>query len=60
MNNFQTPVRCVSPKGDVVGEKKGEKPSVEPQPKPKQKPIRFHYEYCGRDGHKAEFCFKKK
>jgi hypothetical protein len=38
----------------------GEKPSEQPQPKPKPKPVRFHCDYCGRDGHKGEFCFKRK
>jgi hypothetical protein len=38
----------------------GEKPSEQPHPKTKPKPIRFHYGYCGRDGHKDEFCFKRK
>jgi hypothetical protein len=37
----------------------GEKPSEQPHPKPKPKPIRFHCGYCGRDGHKDEFCFKR-
>jgi hypothetical protein len=36
----------------------GEKPSEQPQPKPKL--VRFHCGYCGRDGHKDEFCFKRK
>jgi hypothetical protein len=38
----------------------GEKPSEKPHPKPKPKPIRFQCGYCGRDGHKDEFCFKRK
>jgi hypothetical protein len=38
----------------------GEKPSEQPQPKPKPKLVRFHCDYCGRDGHKDEFCFKRK
>jgi hypothetical protein len=38
----------------------GEKPNEQPHPKPKPKPIKFHYAYCGRDGHKGEFCFKKR
>jgi hypothetical protein len=40
----------------------GEKPSEQPQPKPKPKPkiVRFHCGYCGKDGHKDEFCFKRK
>jgi hypothetical protein len=37
-----------------------EKPSEQPQPKPKPKLVRFHCDYCGRNGHKGEFCFKKK
>jgi hypothetical protein len=38
----------------------GEKPNEQPHPKPKPKPIRFCCGYCGRDGHKDEFCFKRK
>jgi hypothetical protein len=38
----------------------GEKPSEQPQPKPKPKLVRFHYGYCGKGGHKDEFCFKRK
>jgi hypothetical protein len=38
----------------------GEKPSEQPHPKPKPKLVRFHCGYCGRDGHKEEFCFKRK
>jgi hypothetical protein len=38
----------------------GEKPNEQPHPKPKPKPIKFHCGYCGRDGHKGEFCFKKR
>jgi hypothetical protein len=38
----------------------GEKPSEQPQPKPKTKLVKFHCDYCGRDGHKGEFCFKRK
>jgi hypothetical protein len=36
------------------------KPSEQPQPKPKPKLVRFHCDYCGRDGHNGEFCFKRK
>jgi hypothetical protein len=43
-----------------VEKSSGEKPSEQPQSKPKPKLVRFHYGYCGRDGHKDEFCFKKK
>jgi hypothetical protein len=38
----------------------GEKPSEQPHSKPKHKPIKFHCGYCGKDGHKDEFCFKRK
>jgi hypothetical protein len=41
-------------------EKPVEKPNEQPHPNPKPKPIRFHCGYCGRDGHKNEFCFKRK
>jgi hypothetical protein len=36
--------------------KPSEKPCEEPHPKPKPRSIRFHCEYCGKDGHKREFC----
>jgi hypothetical protein len=38
----------------------GEKPSEQLHPKTKPKPVRFHCDYCGRHGHKGEFCFKRK
>jgi hypothetical protein len=44
----------------LVEKPSGEKPSEQPQPKPKPKLVRFHCGYCGRDGHKDEFCFKRK
>jgi hypothetical protein len=43
-----------------VEKSSGEKPSKQPQPKPKPKLVSFHCGYCGRDGHKDEFCFKRK
>jgi outer membrane biosynthesis protein TonB len=43
-----------------VEKQSGEKPNEQPHPKPKPKPIRFHCDYCGRDGHKGEFYFKRK
>jgi hypothetical protein len=33
-----------------------EKPCEEPHPKPKPRSICFHCEFCGKDGHKKEFC----
>jgi hypothetical protein len=73
-NDFQKPIKFVSTSGKVFfGEKSekaseekpvekpsGEKPSEQPDPKPKTKLVRFHCGYCGRDGHKDEFCFKRK
>jgi hypothetical protein len=75
-NDFQKPIKFVSTFGKVFFGKKsekaseekpvekqsGEKPSEQPQPKPKPKPklVRFHCGYCGRDGHKDEFCFKRR
>jgi hypothetical protein len=38
----------------------GEKPNEQPHPKPKPKVVKFHCDYCGRDSHKSEFCFKRK
>jgi hypothetical protein len=73
-NDFQKPIKFVSTSGKVffgkesekaseekpVEKSSGEKPSEQPQSKPKPKLGRFHCGYCGRDGHKNEFCFKKK
>jgi hypothetical protein len=64
-DNFQKPIKFKSVLGNEFFGKEGEKPSEEkpepkenPKPKPKLKP--FHGEHCGRDGHLAEFCFKRK
>jgi hypothetical protein len=73
-NDFQKPIKFVSTSGKVffgkesekasdeklVEKPSGEKPSDQPQPKPKPKLVRFHCRYCGRDGRKDEFCFKRK
>jgi hypothetical protein len=73
-NDLQKPIKFVSTSGKVffgkesemaseekpVEKSSGEKPSEQPQPKPKPKLVRFHCGYCGRDGHKDEFCFKRK
>jgi hypothetical protein len=44
----------------LVEELSGEKPREQPQSKPKPKLVRFHCGYCGKEGHKNEFCFKRK
>jgi hypothetical protein len=73
-NDFQKPIKFLSTSGKVffgkesekaseekpVEKPSGEKPSEQPKPKPKPKLVRFHCGYCGRDGHKDEFCFKRK
>jgi hypothetical protein len=73
-NDFQKPIKFVSTSGKVffgneneklskekpVEKLSGEKSSEQPQPKPKPKLVRFHCGYCGKDGHKDEFCFKRK
>jgi hypothetical protein len=72
-NDFQKPIKFVSTSGKVffgkesekaseekpVEKPSGEKPSEQPKPEPKPKLVRFHCGYCGRDGHKDEFCFKR-
>jgi hypothetical protein len=74
INGFQKPVKFISTSGKVffgkdsenpseekpVEKPSGEKRSEQPQPKPKPKPISFHCGYCGRDGHKEKFCFKRR
>jgi hypothetical protein len=73
-NDFQEPIKFVSTSGKVFFGKESEKaseekpveklikekPSEQPHPKPKLKLVRFHCGYCKRDGHKDEFCFKRK
>jgi hypothetical protein len=73
-NDFQKLVKFVSSSWKVffrkesekaseekpVEKSSGEKPSGQPQSKPKPKLVRFLCGYCGRDGHKDEFCFKRK
>jgi hypothetical protein len=73
-NDFQKLIKFVSTSGKVffgmesekaseekpVEKPSGEKPNEQPKPKPKPKLVRFHCGYCGRDGHKDEFCFKRK
>jgi hypothetical protein len=67
-DNFQKPIKFKSDLGNEFFGKKGEKPSEEkpsqekPEPKenPKPKPKPFHCEHCARDGHLAEFCFRRK
>jgi hypothetical protein len=72
--NFQKPIKFVSTSEKVffgkesekaseekpVEKPSGEKPSEQPKPKPKPKIVRFHCGYYGRDGHKDDFCFKRK
>jgi hypothetical protein len=73
-NDFQKPIKFVRTSRKVffgkesekaseekpVDKLSGEKPSEQSQPKPNPKLVRFHCGYCGRDGHKDEFCFKRK
>jgi hypothetical protein len=73
-SDLQKPIKFVSTSGKVffgkesekASEEKamekssGEKPSEQPQSKSKPMLVRFHCGYCGRDGHKDEFCFKRK
>jgi hypothetical protein len=54
----------VRKKGEKPSEKpsgkSSEKPCEEPHPNPKPKPICFHCDFCGKDGHKREFCYKRR
>jgi hypothetical protein len=64
-DDFQKPIKFKSNLGNEFFGKKGEKPSEEKleskeSPKPKPKPKPFHCEHCGRGGHLAEFCFRRK
>jgi hypothetical protein len=46
--------------GERPSEKPSEQPCEETHPKPKPRSIRFHCEFCGKDGHNRAFCFKRK
>jgi hypothetical protein len=73
-NDLQKPIKFVSTSGKVffgkesekaseekpVEKLSGAKPCEQPQSKPKPKLVRFHCGYCGKEGHKDEFCFKRK
>jgi hypothetical protein len=66
-DDFQKPIKFKSDLGNEFFGKKGEKMSEEnpepkesPKPKPKAKLNPFHCEHCGRDGHLAAFCFRRK
>jgi hypothetical protein len=64
-DNFQKPIKFKNVLGNEFCGKKGEEPSEkkpepEENPKPKPKPKPFLCEHCGRDGHLAEFCFRRK
>jgi hypothetical protein len=64
-DNFHKPIKFKSDLENEFFGKKGDKPSeekLEPKenPKPKPKPKPFHCEHCGRDGHLAKFCFRRK
>jgi hypothetical protein len=47
-------------RSEKESEKPSEKPCEEPHPKSKPRPIQFHCDFCGKDGHKREFFFKRK
>jgi hypothetical protein len=67
-NYFQKPIKFKSTFGNVFFGNANEKPSEDKQveksseekPSEQPHPIKFHRHYCGRDGHKGEFCFKRK
>jgi outer membrane biosynthesis protein TonB len=73
-DDFEKPIKFKSTLGNVffgkererpsegkpIEKPNGEKPSEQPQPKPKPELVQFHCDYCGRDGHKGEFFFKRK
>jgi hypothetical protein len=69
-DNFQKPIKFKSVLGNEFFVKKGEKlseeklseekPEPKENPKLKPKPKPFHCEHCGRDGHLAEFFFRRK
>jgi hypothetical protein len=73
-NDFQNPIKFIRTSRKVffgkesekhceenpVEQPSGEKPSEQPHSKSKPKPINFLCGYCGKDGRKDEFYFKRK
>jgi hypothetical protein len=65
-NDFQKPIKFISTLGKVFFRKESEKPSEEKPvelpsgEKPSEQPHSQGVGYCGKDGHKDEFCFKRK
>jgi hypothetical protein len=45
---------------EFFGKKKEKLSEEKPDPRESPKPKPFHCEHCGRDGHLAEFCFRRK
>jgi hypothetical protein len=64
-DSFQKPIKFKSDLGNEFFGKKGEKlcenkPEHKGSPKSKPKLKPFYCEHCRRDGHLAEFCFRRK
>jgi hypothetical protein len=73
-DDFQKPIKFMRTLGKVfigkesenpseekpVEKSSGEKPNEQLYPNPKPQLIKLHCGYCGRDGHKVEFCFKRR
>jgi len=60
-NELRNPLDTLPAAAAQVAPKKGAAP---PRPKagspPPKREVRYHYEFCDRDGHLEEFCFRRK
>ena len=44
----------------VAQKKRAAPPRPQARPPPPKKEVRYHYEFCDREGHLEEFCFRRK
>ena len=60
-NELRNPLDTLPATTAQVAQKKGAAPPrPKARPPPPKREVRYHYEYCDRDGHLEEFCFRRK
>src|SRR6185437_6507550 len=60
-NELRNPLDTLSAAAAQVAQKKrAVPPRPQARPPPPKREVRYHYEYCDREGHLEEFCFRRK
>ena len=60
-NELKNPLDTLPAAAAQVAQKKGAAPSrPQARPPPPKREVRYHCEYCDREGHLEEFCFRRK